>query len=74
LHKGGPRTGVYLQLTDDPIRDLQVPGRDFTFGTFIDAQSAGDAQVLQSHRRPFLRLHLSDAANALPALRELLGT
>ncbi|MFL6091208.1 MAG: glucose-6-phosphate isomerase [Aeromicrobium sp.] len=73
LHKGGPATGVYLQLTDDPSRDLQVPGRDFTFESFINAQAAGDAQVLQSHGRPVLRLHLNDADSALPALRELLA-
>jgi glucose-6-phosphate isomerase len=73
LHKGGPATGVFLQITDDPIRDLQVPGRDFSFGTFIEAQYAGDAQVLQSHRRPLLRLHLDNAASALPALRALLS-
>jgi glucose-6-phosphate isomerase len=73
LHKGGPHTGVFLQLTDDPVRDLQVPGRAFTFGSFISAQAAGDAQVLESHRRPLLRLHLDDAATALPVLRELLA-
>jgi glucose-6-phosphate isomerase len=73
LHKGGPATGVYLQLTDDPRQDLDVPGRDFTFGTFIAAQAAGDAQVLREHGRPVLRLHLSDASSALPRLTELLA-
>jgi glucose-6-phosphate isomerase len=73
LHKGGPATGVYLQLTDDPRQDLEVPGRDFTFGTFIAAQAAGDAQVLREHDRPLLRLHLSDASSALPRLTELLA-
>lgn len=73
LHKGGPATGVYLQVTDDPVNDLQVPGRDFTFGTFIAAQAAGDAHVLRGHNRPVLRLHLSDATAALPVLRNLLS-
>lgn len=73
LHKGGPATGVFLQLTDDPARDLGVPGRDFTFGEFIAAQAAGDAQVLEAHGRPLLRLHLADAGSALPRLTELLG-
>jgi glucose-6-phosphate isomerase len=73
LHKGGPATGVYLQLTDDPQLDLDVPGRDFTFGKFIAAQAAGDAQVLEAHGRPLLRLHLADAAAALPRLMELLA-
>ena len=60
-HKGGPGTGVYLQLTSDPVDDLPVPGRDFTFGEFIASQAAGDAHVLREHGRPVLRLHLADA-------------
>ena len=72
-HKGGPGTGVYLQLTSDPVDDLPVPGRDFTFGEFIASQAAGDAAVLRRHGRPVLRLHLSDVESALPELRELLG-
>jgi glucose-6-phosphate isomerase len=71
-HKGGPGTGVYLQLTSDPVDDLPVPGRGFTFGEFIASQAAGDALVLRRHGRPVLRLHLSDAETALPELRELL--
>jgi glucose-6-phosphate isomerase len=71
-HKGGPGTGVYLQLTSDPLEDRSVPGRDFTFGEFIASQAAGDAHVLRQHGRPVLRLHLSDASTALPDLRELL--
>jgi len=73
LHKGGPATGVCLQLTDDPHQDLSVPGRNFTFGEFIAAQAAGDAQVLEAHGRPLLRLHLTNASTALPRLTELLA-
>lgn len=58
-HKGGPRTGVYLQITGTPEQDLAVPGRDFTFGEFLAAQAGGDAQVLADHGRPVLRLHLN---------------
>lgn len=72
LHKGGPATGVFLQITDTPAEDLAVPGRDFTFGSFIAAQAAGDAHVLQEHGRPVLRLHLEDAEDALPILRALI--
>ncbi len=71
-HKGGPSTGVYLQLTSDPADDLPVPGREFTFGEFIASQAAGDAHVLREHGRPVLRLHLADVREALPKLRELL--
>ncbi len=71
-HKGGPGNGVYLQVTSDPVDDLAVPGRDFTFGEFIASQAAGDAHVLREHGRPVLRLHLADVSTALPTLRELL--
>ena len=60
FHKGGPDIGVYLQITTEPHQDLEVPGRDFTFGEFIAAQAAGDAQVLAEIGRPVLRLHLTD--------------
>lgn len=73
LHKGGPATGVFLQLTDSAANDLRVPGRDFTFGSFIAAQSAGDAHVLREHGRPVLRLHLENASRDWPTLRALLG-
>lgn len=61
-HKGGPAQGVYLQITDstgDENVDLEVPGREFTFGEFIAAQAGGDARVLGDHARPVLRLHLT---------------
>jgi glucose-6-phosphate isomerase len=60
FHKGGPATGVYLQITTAPLQDLAIPGREFTFGDFIAAQAGGDAQVLADHGRPVLRLHLTD--------------
>ena len=72
-HKGGPRNGVFLQITGEPGEDLAVPGRDFTFGDFIASQAAGDARVLRDHDRPVLRLHLHDVATALPRLREVLA-
>ncbi len=72
-HKGGPPTGVYLQITGTPQADLEVPGRPFTFGSFISAQAAGDAQVLAGHGRPVLRLHLTDRAAGVARLTELLG-
>ncbi|MGL5819652.1 MAG: glucose-6-phosphate isomerase [Phycicoccus sp.] len=60
LHKGGPPTGVYVQVTTAPAQDLDVPGRSFTFGEFVAAQAAGDARVLAEHGRPVLHLHLTD--------------
>ena len=58
-HKGGPATGIYLQLTGQPEADLAVPDRPFTFHEFLTAQAVGDGQVLAGAGRPVLRLHLS---------------
>ncbi len=71
LHKGGPETGVYLQLTGSPTQDVPVPGRDFGFATLISAQAAGDARVLADHGRPVLRLHVHDQ-RGLAAVRQVL--
>jgi glucose-6-phosphate isomerase len=59
-HKGGPAQGVYVQITSDEHVDVEIPDRPFSFGTLINAQAAGDAQVLADHDRPVLRLHLTD--------------
>jgi glucose-6-phosphate isomerase len=72
FHKGGPAEGVYLQITADPIEDLAVPGKEYTFGRLIAAQSAGDASVLADHGRPVLRLHLTDLAAGVAAVRAAL--
>jgi len=72
-HKGGPPTGVYVQVTTTPAQDLAVPGRDFTFGEFIAAQAGGDATVLADHDRPVLRLHLTDHDAGLAQVRAALG-
>jgi glucose-6-phosphate isomerase len=72
-HKGGPATGVYLQITAAPRQDLAIPGREFTFGQFITAQAGGDAQVLADHGRPVLRVHLRDHDAGLAQLTRALG-
>ena len=72
-HKGGPPTGVYIQVTTAPAADLDVPGRDFTLGQFIASQAAGDATVLADHGRPVLRLHLTDHDDGLAQVRAALG-
>jgi glucose-6-phosphate isomerase len=71
-HKGGPGTGVYLQVTGAPAGDLDVPGQPFTFGQLITAQAAGDAQVLADQGRPVLRLHLLDREAGTRRLLEVL--
>lgn len=72
-HKGGTPNGVFLQITGAPAEDLAIKGRDFTFGSFIDSQAAGDAAVLRDHGRPVLRLHLQDVPAGLARIRELLA-
>ena len=51
-HKGGPATGVYLQVTGQPEADLAVPDRPFTFQEFLTAQAVGDGQVLAGQGPP----------------------
>ncbi len=73
FHKGGPATGVYLQVTTAPHEDLAVPGREFSFGDFVASQAAGDAQVLAEHGRPVLQLHLTDHDTGLAQVRAALA-
>ena len=58
-YKGGPNTGVFIQITCDDLADLPVPGRRSTFGVVKAAQARGDYQVLSERGRRLLRLHLS---------------
>ncbi|HLJ74866.1 MAG TPA: glucose-6-phosphate isomerase, partial [Thermoanaerobaculia bacterium] len=51
LHKGGPATGVFLQLTGGGSDDIQLPGEKFTFGVLARAQAIGDFQSLASRKR-----------------------
>ncbi|MBC6696690.1 glucose-6-phosphate isomerase [Hymenobacter sp. BT190] len=60
-HKGGPDTGLFLQITTDHKQDLALPGRPYTFGTFQNAQAAGDLQALHDYNRRTLRVHLGQA-------------
>ena len=71
-HKGGPDTGVHLQVTGQPEADLAVPDRPFTFQEFITAQAVGDGQVLARKGRPVLRLHVSSPGD-LDGVREVLA-
>jgi transaldolase/glucose-6-phosphate isomerase len=63
-YKGGPNTGVFLQITcDDPL-DLPVPGHTYTFGVVKAAQARGDFQVLAERTRRVLRVHLGPDVRA----------
>jgi hypothetical protein len=68
-YKGGPDTGVFLQITCEDASDLPVPGTRYTFGAVKAAQARGDFQVLSERRRRALRVHLGpDVTSALRAL------
>ena len=60
FHKGGPKTGRFLQLVDDSTDDLEIPGEAFSFGTLIRAQADGDLQTLRSHGLPATRITVGD--------------
>jgi transaldolase/glucose-6-phosphate isomerase len=74
LHKGGPNTGLFLQLVDDPAEDLAVPEVGFTFGELLRAQAAGDAAALRERGRRILRVQLGrDVLGGLEELTALAG-
>jgi len=58
LHKGGPGTGLFLQVTTGHKKDLPIPGEPYTFGVLADAQALGDLQTLQSLGQRVIRIHL----------------
>ena len=60
FHKGGPKTGRFLQLVDEPTGDLEIPGEPYTFGTLIRAQADGDLQTLRDHGLPAVRVVVGD--------------
>lgn len=77
-YKGGPDSGVFLQITADAAADLPVPGRKYSFGAVIAAQARGDFAVLNERGRRALRVHLGGDAEAgllrlKQAVREALG-
>src|SRR6185369_11363401 len=57
-YKGGPNSGVFLQITADDARDLAIPGAKYTFGIVKAAQARGDLAVLRERGRRALRIHL----------------
>ncbi len=73
-YKGGPNSGVFLQITCDDPNDLPVPGQKYTFGVVKAAQARGDFQVLTERKRRALRIHLSgNLEDSLVKLKEAVG-
>lgn len=60
LHKGGPNSGLFLQITADPGVDFDIPGQGMSFGVLERAQALGDLEVLLQRGRRALRIHLTD--------------
>lgn len=74
LHKGGPDTGVFLQLTADDPLDAPIPGRGYGFSALKRAQAQGDFEAFRQHGRRVIRIHLSgDVAQCLQTIREALS-
>jgi len=68
-YKGGPNTGVFLQVTCEDVADVPVPGQRYTFGVVKAAQARGDLEVLAERGRRALRVHLGpDVAGGLATL------
>lgn len=63
-YKGGPNTGVFLQITADDEIDLDVPGHRYTFGVVKTAQARGDFQVLIDRGRRALHIHIKGDVSA----------
>jgi transaldolase/glucose-6-phosphate isomerase len=63
-YKGGPASGVFLQITCDDARDLAIPGAKYTFGVVKAAQARGDLAVLEERGRRALRIHLGSDVRA----------
>ena len=57
-HKGGAPNGRFLQLTDDPRADIEIPGESYSFGKLTAAEAAGDLQTLREHGLPAERVKL----------------
>ena len=71
LHKGGPNSGVFLQITSDDANDLAIPDQRYSFGTLKRFQAQGDLEVLAERGRRALRVHLGpDVYAGLQTLRE----
>lgn len=66
LHKGGPPTGVFIQIVDEERQtDVAVPGAEYSFGVLLDAQATGDLRTLRAHGRPVARTTLRALLDAV---------
>ena len=62
LHKGGPNTGLFVQVVDETGDELPIPGRDFGFSRLLRSQAAGDFAALEERGRRVIRIRLEDVS------------
>ena len=62
LHKGGPESGLFIQVVDDFGEELPIPGRPYGFRQLIAAQAEGDFEALREAGRRIIRVRLEDVA------------
>lgn len=60
MHKGGPDTGLFLQITTGHKRDMSIPGKPYTFGVLADAEALGDLQALHAAGRRVVEIRVSE--------------
>ena len=73
LHKGGPDTGVFIQITGNDLVDFAVPGESYTFSILKQAQDLGDFRALLSQKRSAIRVDLGKNTDAgLARMKELI--
>ncbi len=71
LHKGGPNSGVFIQITSEDPQDLAIPDEPYSFGVLKAAQALGDLQSLTTRKRRVIRVHLgSDVSRGLIRLEQ----
>jgi transaldolase/glucose-6-phosphate isomerase len=68
VYKGGPNSGIFLQITCEDRTDMEVPGHSYGFGVVKAAQASGDLEVLVERGRRALRVHLKDVDTGLAEL------
>ena len=75
FHKGGPATGVFVQLVDDGSDDVEIPGEAYSFRGLMDAQADGDLQTLQAHGLTAVRVRVraDDPGSAIDEIRKRLA-
>jgi transaldolase/glucose-6-phosphate isomerase len=71
FHKGGPNNALFIQITAEHAKDLEIPTEGLTFGTLIHAQALGDYEALIEAGRKVLRVHLPSAKDVLELVEAL---